>query len=374
MAEEKKDTATEEKKQEATKAAEKETPKTEEKKAAKPKTTAKPKSEKAEKPAAKPQNEKAAPAAGKAAANTAKAAEKTAAPAEENGNDKGTGEVLKGKAREYTSEALQDPVFVVRQVDAIKDLAKAKLTDSVFDSMAKWLARWGQYALFLAMAAGLLIGLVLTFRVGVDWLFYGLGWVFIMLVAQYIAVKFLDSGKILIKSSPSKLSSQAFLDSVAVICLLGGAVALVVYVIQGIANGDMNAVWTGVGAFALLEFLAIIAMHPAMINITLESDANAGEEAIGVVGFFIKAFVKMAPIFFGVGAIIGAVDLCLNFIYTCGANSGVMKALVALPTSAKYILYAASIPLVTYLVFITTYLAIDVVRALLSLQDKGGKK
>ena len=311
------------------------------------------KTAKAKKPAAKPKAKSAEAKAAKEPASKSKASEAAS-------------DLTQGAKAVY-AEAIKDPGFLVKKMDGLLDLAKKPLNESFFDQSSLFLTRLGNFGLLISALVTLVLFIVLTFRMGFDSLFLGIAFVLGLLLAQYVALKFLDSGVSLVKASPSKLSSKAFLECFAMLALVGGLAILIYQITDAISSKNLDSLWQGLAFFALSWFMACIALNPSMVNISMKKDTGTGEEAIGVISFFLKSMVRLAPIVFGVGVTIYTVDLVIKLFYSFGTADAVAEMYSGLFETMKLLLTFGAIPLIAYLAFLAGYLAIDLIRALLSL-------
>jgi hypothetical protein len=124
----------------------------------------------------------------------------------------------------------------------------------------------------------------------------------------------------------------------------------------------------GLGMFVFLEFLALLAFNPKEVTIKIVKSNSAGQEAIGIITFFIKAFMKLIPIFFGVLVVVWTIMLFIAFIGLFGSAPG--NAWMRGNWYAVQILNAVLLPFIAYIIFVLLYLCIDVIKAILSVPEK----
>ncbi|MFH0953594.1 MAG: hypothetical protein V1873_04625 [Verrucomicrobiota bacterium] len=273
------------------------------------------------------------------------------------------------------SPAAQDEprfdVFVAAKFfDRLLAGAKRRLTPAFFESSTARLTRYGHCALLLAAAVGLLSSIVITIKHDTFSAFVsGLGWVLLLLVLQYTAVKFESSGDTFVKGNPSQIASPAFLDCVALANFIVGWLFLLGFLVIAIQAQRMNALLFGACLFVLCEYLACLAMNPALLNISAASQAGAGEEAVGIIMFLMKAFLRLVPVAFGTGLVLGALRLVVDCVQLLRGRGDVFAA-IGQPGSVSLTVAAAALPFFGYILFVLCYLHLDVIRAILAIPAK----
>jgi len=250
----------------------------------------------------------------------------------------------------------------VRLVDHLIDWARRAFPVKWYDQTAGTLVKVGHLGLVLAEATCILLGLVAAIKMS-NWKLFpaGIGLGLLLAIFQYTATRFLDAGKALLDSSPSRLGSAAFLDCLAVLAEVLGLVLFFTRLMEG----SLTSFFVGLALWALCDAVAFIALHPEMINLTVEGETRAGEEAIGILSFGVKALVRIVPIAFGVGAVLGSISLLIATFAMMGkaGPEGVLSAL-------RLIAGCVLLPFLSYVVFAFYHLTIDLLRAILVLPSK----
>lgn len=238
----------------------------------------------------------------------------------------------------------------------------------------------GQYAVLLGGALGLLVSIIVAIRINSFGVFVG-GVVFVVVlaVAQFTAVRFLRADDALIASTPSRVSSLAFLECMglfAVLVAVGLAVFGVVTAIQTRNITPLIPFWLGSVFFAAL---GAIALHSELASVEAGS-GSAGEEAIGLLAFFLKAVMKIVPLFFALFAAVGSLVLLVSIV---APNSSFVYALssmipaISLPGlngpglgGLGLVLTATLLPFIAYFLFLLASLPLELWRAILCVPDK----
>lgn len=258
-------------------------------------------------------------------------------------------------------------LFAVNLLEKLVEVFKGILTSGFFAFCVKWVTKIGHFAIIVAAVLGFLCAIVIVARSDSFIAFlYGIIWVLAVFVAQYTANKFLDAGETLIQNNPTQLSSKSFLDCVGFLSMIGGVVMLIIHIIKLIQGEPFRDFLIGLGTFIFLEFLALLAFNHDEITVKVVKGNSAGQEAIGIVTFFIKSFMKLIPIFFGVLIVVGTILLLIALIGLFGDNPGLKDMMEA----AIIVIIAALLPFIAYILFALCYLCIDVIRSILSIPEK----
>jgi hypothetical protein len=210
-------------------------------------------------------------------------------------------------------------------------------------------------------------------------LLFGVGFVIALAVGQYVASKFLDAGEVLIANTPSRFSSPAFLECAGLLAVLFGLVTLVLGVVAVFRGAPpyfwMQSIILTIAALSL----GAIALHPELVGIEA-GKGTAGEEAIGLLAFGLKAALKLVPLGFCVCTVVG---LLASFAFIFWRDSalayGFGQTLAQLPMDpigspelygALAIFQACLLPFVAYVLFLLACLPLEIWRAVLSLPGK----
>lgn len=260
-------------------------------------------------------------------------------------------------------------LVVVNLVEKVVEFFRGLLNKNILAFCIRWLTWIGHLGILAAAALGFLFAIIYAIRTNsFTGFLYGIGWVILIFVIQYTAKRFLPAGDGLIKNNPTQLGSKAFLDCYGFLVLIGGIIVLIMSIISAVRAGSIQPFLWGLGVFLFLEFLALVSFNPDEITIKIVEDNSAGQEAIGIVTFFIKSFMKLVPIFFGIFIVIGVIKLFIDLIGLFGSNVG--GAWFSGNESAEGILYAALLPFLAYVFFAFAYLVIDIIKAILSIPEK----
>ena len=263
-------------------------------------------------------------------------------------------------------------LVMVNLLEKIVCFFQKKMTVGLLEFAVNWLYKIGHFGLLVAAALGFLFTMVFAIKFNTFNPFLtGVAWVILVFVVQYTAHRFSDAGEGLIRNNPTKLSSKAFLDCLGFLAMIGGVVFLIMSIVRAIQIESFAEFLFGLGIFLLLEFLALIAFNPSTVSVEVTEGTSAGKEAIGIITFFLKGAMRLIPIFFGVGVVIGTVLLFLSFLKLFGDQAGYAMGMGS--QNATYILFSGLLPFASYIFFVLYYLVIDMIRAILSIPELKNK-
>ncbi len=229
---------------------------------------------------------------------------------------------------------------------------------------------YGQYAVFAGMALTLVYALYAAIRTNEFRLFgAGVGLVLALMVGQFAAGRFLGAGDKLIENTPSRLSSGAFLECVGLLALLFAAGTILAGLAACVAMRSAAPLVPALVVALLWGTKGGIALHPRMVGVAQEGGGSAGEEAVGLLLFFLKAGLKVVPLAFALLAAAGCVLILLSFFMESPSFwAGI--AVVPGMEGPSLLLAACLLPLAAYFLFLLASLLLDVIRAILIIPGK----
>ncbi len=260
-------------------------------------------------------------------------------------------------------------LFAVKLLEKVVEFFKKLLSAKLLNFCIKWLTLIGHIGIIVAAAIGFLFTVIFAFKINqLDLFLTAFVWVILLFVIQYTAHKFSSSGEELIKNNPSQLASKNFLDCLGFLILLLGVFIFVTSIILLIRGATLVDFLEGVGTFVFLEFVALVAFNFKEVNVKHVEENSAGQEAIGILTFFIKTGMKLVPIIFGAFVAIGTIMLFIEGLRIFGSGAGFAFRNIQ-KDIAPLILGAALIPFLSYVFFAFAYLVIDIIRAILSIPE-----
>ncbi len=281
------------------------------------------------------------------------------------------GKQAAGKTSAFVVEHLDpkrhDGLFIVRYLERLVERIRATMASAPADRCLDRLVHYGNLAAVMAMALVLVYGLLGAVRHAMfSPIPKAVGFVLVLAAFQYAANKFLSAGRSLIGSTPSRMASAAFLNTVALLHTVVAVVVLLGGILLALQQRDVGILIAGIFLAFVAYGVAFISLYPDRINITVDSGAAAGEEAIGILSYGIKVLVRLLPIVYGLGMIAGM----LAMLGACLARLGKTGVTALGQQGAAMLLIAGAAPFAAYLLFAFYQLGLDVLRAILILPAK----
>ncbi len=285
------------------------------------------------------------------------------------------------RTEETTVESASPSTVLARAIGrSVEALGRRYTPERVTKGMARAVAA-GHWLVLSGVGLTVLAALLEAVRTG-DWsaLMLGLAAAVGVALAQFAALRFLSAGDGLLASNPTRVGSKAFFEIMGVGALFAAVGSLLLSLAGAGSAGSILPLVPGVLWFFLWVLVAGLAFNPASLNIEVGA-VSAGEEAIGVISFFFKIVLRLAPLLFALLAFAGALMLVLVMIDPRFGRSlhgwtALMPGGAAMPlvlgrsgglTGAMVLIWACLVPLVAWATFLMQYLLLDLVRAVLAL-------
>lgn len=258
------------------------------------------------------------------------------------------------------------------------DIAIDRVREACPANLAATLSRSaGQAGVYLLYAAAGLVpvaGLLISTRTGAFGPFVaGLALGVCLIALQYVGSRLLGACESAIQANKSLLPSLAIPDCIFVLCVIGTAIGAIALVGVAINTGTINPF---VGAIALLVvggFTAMVVIEPSSINVAVDPACGAGQEAVGVLTFLVKVFLRGAPIGFvaAVGyASCGLVSFIAEILRASGREELLFTGTARALSTAAMLFTAAAVPIYAYVLLLFYYLTLDVLSAIVSIPRK----
>ena len=258
--------------------------------------------------------------------------------------------------------------LVADRVGALLDRVPKLLQARRFDDIVDRLTTVGHWSLLAVAVLGLVIELIAAASHDGSAILWGIGWLIALPLLQYTAVQFLGVTRDLVQSNRTTLGSGAFLRCYALVALVAAILILVAAIVWGIDAGSIQVFLFGLAFTAVAVATAWIALSPSLVAINVNRQSSAGEEALGILSFFVKTGVRLVPIFYGVTLLVGAIQAVIILLGMIGDTQvELINAVTRAELSAPLLLWAALSPFLAYLAFVFYFLVIDLMRGILSI-------
>jgi hypothetical protein len=229
----------------------------------------------------------------------------------------------------------------------------------------------GIYSLYAAAALVLLGGVVVAIRGGmVRSLAIAALVSFLVLVAQYVAQRLLGACDVAIQSNKSVLSSLAIPHCAFIVSAASALCGALSLWWAAAETGEIKFLLGGVAVLVVGAFAAIVAIQPSGVSVDVNPDCRVGEEAVGVLTFLLKVFLRCAPIAFAAAVGFATFDTASVVLDVLRARQDGMVLFTRVTNAIGYLFAAASIPLAAYMAMLVYYLTLDVISAIVSLPGK----
>lgn len=263
--------------------------------------------------------------------------------------------------------------FIADGVGVLIDRISGVLKAERFDGIVGVATTLGHWTLLLVAVLGLIVQLVATVGYGGSAILWGVGWLILLPLLQYTAVQFMDATRSMVTSNMTTLGSQAFLRCYALVSLVAAIVALIAGIVAAIEAGGLPVFLSGLAVAALAVGTAWLALNPSLLAIRVNRQTSAGEEAIGVLSFFVKSGVRLVPIFYGVAMVVVAIQAIVILLGMIGdTRPELMMAVGRAELAAPVVIWAVLSPFLAYIAFVFYFLVIDLMRGILSIPGNIG--
>ena len=255
--------------------------------------------------------------------------------------------------------------------DVLLDKYRSHFNARFLDATAAVFQACGSYGLLAATALAAAFALIAATKTSaIDHLLWGAIWVFVLLALQYVAGKFCGALGRLNRTTGGCLSSSVVPDSLAMLSKVVGVAVLLGSIAWAIDTSHYETILFGVAAFFVCAYLTVVAINPAALNISIAPEAMAGDEAIGVLMFLLKALLRLTPVAFGAGVVCGTLLMGFACCQTFSDETLLMQSLATASAARKFLIVSAALPLAAYLLFLLGNLVLNLWHSLLSLPAK----
>lgn len=259
-------------------------------------------------------------------------------------------------------------------LDLAIDHARNACPANLATTLSRSAGQVGIYVLYAAAGLVPVVGLLISTRTGaLRPLAVSIAIGVCLVALQYVGARLLGACEAAIQANKSVLPSLAIPDCTFVLCIVGTGLGVIGLIGAAIAGGVLNPVF---GALALLVvggFTALVVIEPAGINVGVDPECGAGQEAVGVLTFLVKVLLRGAPIAFAAAvtfATCGLVSLGLEILRASEGQEVLVIATVRALVTATTLFAAAAIPVCAYVLLLFYYLTLDVLSAIVSIPRK----
>lgn len=246
---------------------------------------------------------------------------------------------------------------------------KTRLKESHHERITGFLVKLSHYLLYISALCGFAIGLYATIKLGyVKFALVGTGFLLFLPTVQYMSNKFLNSNEVLLKQTPSQISSTLVPHLVSLVSLVASVILGVIYIIDAVSLEHVQYGYIGFSILLVGWSVAILAMRTESLYMIIDPETSAGGEALGIISLLVRILYRLVPLFFSLLVIFWSVNLIID-VYTVFIDAGNIIGNTAFAQdNANWLLLSTALPIAAYLAFSLIYLSIDVLRAILSMR------
>jgi hypothetical protein len=276
-------------------------------------------------------------------------------------------------------ETVDDPANGERSaighpLDWLVSGVRSAIPGSFVATTAKLAASVGVVVLYAAIASAIVGGAITAIKADslkplLSWCGLAAG----LFVLQYVAVRLLSSIELMIAANNSRLGSTAVPDSTFAIVLLGTLAGAVGGLVAAVELGSLEAAFSALLWLAGGLFAACVAARPGDLGVVVDPGCRAAEEAVGVGTCLMKLFLRCVPLLFAVGVIFGTMEALTVIFKVFRAGDDRLRFMLVINDAwfvNSWLVGAAALPLVAYLVSLSYYLMLDVLSAIVSIPGK----
>jgi hypothetical protein len=260
------------------------------------------------------------------------------------------------------------PLYAIaeRFWDGVMDKLDFLFSPKLFDRLANIFVKAGYWALPIGTVLSVLFGIIAAVKTDSISLLlsFGFGYAVLLSILNYSVLKTIPALDKLIDDTETRLGSPAFPHCLSLVALIGGFGMFVGGLFGAIKGESFIPVIIG----AVFLFFGIqwvtFCRHPEMLNVKTGETVTPGEELLGLISFLFKSWLKVLPIYFGLFISLVVLAQIFGLITMMGGEGNGTALFVVCTYSLAGV---ASIPLLTYIMFLCTYFIIDLLSAILAL-------
>jgi hypothetical protein len=201
----------------------------------------------------------------------------------------------------------------------------------------------------------------------------GFAWILLIVIFHFIGGRFLNNNLLMIKNNPNTISNKDILDvySISLIALLIGIIIFNIFLSIKISSlfPLLNILYIGLPVF----FITILFLNPKLVSLNISGSSTAGEDALSLLSLGMKILMRLSVIFFGLAGPIGGLFLLKNLTDILSNNILINYFQISSFAGAPILAFGLIYPFFIYIVFIATYLSIDLMKSILSINNSSKK-
>ncbi len=256
-------------------------------------------------------------------------------------------------------------------VENILNSIKKTLNENVFEFLKKWSIMVGDYGLYIGAVIVVLVGIIASIRLETITSFlYSIGFGISFIIIQYIASRFNEINEKLISKNETYMTSSGFTDAVGIFSIIVGFGYFFVYFYTAIKLPEFMPFLEGLAIFIVFMLISIISFNPSLVTLKSVKSNTAGEEAIGIISFFIKLLLKLVPFIYGVGVALYILFILIHLKDIFGSSFRMVIAWKNIYNDMILLFVFGISPFIAYVYFVFNFLIIDIIKSILLIPQK----
>lgn len=258
---------------------------------------------------------------------------------------------------------------ITKFIDALLEKCRTILTVDLFKYIEKSIVNAAGLSAMAAAILGLITIAIVAIRIdSLSLFFMAPVWIFAVIISYYIGEKLLQSCTKLIQNNPSSLGSRDALDVLAVFAAVAAIASLLVGSFTAIKASSVTIFFIGFGGSIVSTYACWIFLNPSILSTKIKAHTSAGDEAIAYAALFNKFYLRLAKIFFGMLPLIGTLMILGSLGKSFGSDPfALLSGGLGGAIGFTLVLTGLLAPLGLYILFIFSYIWIDVLRSILSI-------
>ena len=114
-------------------------------------------------------------------------------------------------------------------------------------------------------------------------------------------------------------------------------------------------------------------MNPKLVSLNISGNSTAGEDALSLLSLGMKILMRLSVVFFGLAGPIGGLFLLKNLTDILSNNIVINYFQISSFAGAPILAIGLIYPFLIYILFIATYLSIDLMKSILSINNSSKK-
>lgn len=251
-------------------------------------------------------------------------------------------------------------------IDRLLGNLKQWMTAQLFERTEAAIAGLAKFATPVAALLGALIGIILAIKVDSLGMFLvAFAWLFVVILLYYVGSKLQTTCESTIRNNPFSIASQELLDIFVVVTGVFAVLALFAGLYFSVKASSLYPFVLGVTGGFVLAYFAWLLMHPHLVTTYVESSSSAGMDAIAYFSLGNKMFLRTNKLLFGLLPTAAAVLLAQSLFKVFGSPGEVLHGGLQGVMGFLLLILGLLAPLAAYLIFIISYMLLDVMRAIL---------